>query len=76
VEGSAPSEKKEKTAHRVRAGNVGAPATLGSFAPTDRKNRMMVINLDNWHLIREPPERAAIRREQRERLENKHRGKT
>jgi hypothetical protein len=31
VEGSAPSERKEKTAHRVRAGDVGARAALGSF---------------------------------------------
>jgi hypothetical protein len=35
VEGSAPFEMKEETAHRVRAGDVGAPATLGSFAHTD-----------------------------------------
>jgi hypothetical protein len=45
VEGSAPTDMKE-TAHRVRAGDVSAPATLGSFVPTDRKSRMMVINLD------------------------------
>jgi hypothetical protein len=37
---------KEETAHRVRAGDVGTVATLGSFAATDQKSRMMVINLD------------------------------
>jgi hypothetical protein len=37
VEGSAPSETKEEPARRVRAGDVGAPATLGSFAHIDRK---------------------------------------
>jgi hypothetical protein len=40
------SETEKETAHRVRAGSVGAPATLGSFAHTDWKNRMMVITLD------------------------------
>jgi hypothetical protein len=43
VEGSAPSETKEETAHRLRARDVGAPATLGSFAFTDRKSGMVVI---------------------------------
>jgi hypothetical protein len=42
VEGSAPFETKEETQHR----NVGTPTTLGSFAYTDRKRKMMVINLD------------------------------
>jgi hypothetical protein len=37
---------EKETAHRVRARDVGAPATLGSFVPTDWKNRMMVINPD------------------------------
>jgi hypothetical protein len=46
VEGSALSETEKGTAHRVRAGDVGALATLGSFAPTNWKNRMTVINLD------------------------------
>jgi hypothetical protein len=34
VEGSAPSKTEKEIAHRVRAVNVGAPATLGSFALT------------------------------------------
>jgi hypothetical protein len=46
VEGSVPPEMEKETAHKIRAGDVGAPATLGSIAPTDWKNRVMVINLD------------------------------
>jgi hypothetical protein len=34
VEGSALFETKEETAQRVRAGDVGALATLGTFALT------------------------------------------
>jgi hypothetical protein len=45
MEGSAPSETIEEIAHRVIARDVGAPATLGSFVPTNQKSRMMVINL-------------------------------
>jgi hypothetical protein len=36
VEGSAPSETREKTTHRVGAGEVGALTTLGTFVLTDR----------------------------------------
>jgi hypothetical protein len=46
VEGSAPSETKEEMAHRVRAGDLGALITLGSFACTEHKRRMMVEHLD------------------------------
>jgi hypothetical protein len=46
MEESAPIEMKEATAYRVRAANVGPPATLGSFSSTDWKSRMTVINLD------------------------------
>lgn len=35
VEESVPSEMKEETAHGVRAGDVGALATLRNFARTD-----------------------------------------
>jgi hypothetical protein len=45
VEGSAPSKTKEEPAHTVRAGDVGAFTTLGSFACIERKRRMIVINL-------------------------------
>jgi hypothetical protein len=47
VEGSAPSETKVETAHRVKTGNTctGAPTTPVSFARTDRKRRVMVIHL-------------------------------
>jgi hypothetical protein len=37
---------REETAHRVRAGDAGALATLGSFAPTAQKSMMVVIKLD------------------------------
>jgi uncharacterized cupin superfamily protein len=46
LEGSAPSETKEESAHRVRAGDVGATTTLGSFACTEQKRMMMVVHLD------------------------------
>jgi hypothetical protein len=46
MEGSSLSKMKEETAQRVRTGSVGTPGTLGSFFFTDRRNRMMVINLD------------------------------
>jgi hypothetical protein len=50
VEGSTPSEVEKEAAHGVRAGNVGALATLGSFTPTigkkkDRK-RLMFVHLE------------------------------
>jgi hypothetical protein len=34
AERSAPSETEKEIAHKVGAGNVGAPATVGSFVPT------------------------------------------
>jgi hypothetical protein len=34
VEGSTPSEAEKEASRRVRAGNVGVPATLDSFIPT------------------------------------------
>jgi hypothetical protein len=42
VEWSAPSETKEETAHRVRAGDVGALATLGGL-PTPTKRRIFIV---------------------------------
>jgi hypothetical protein len=44
VEGSALSETKEAAAQMISAGDIGSPATIGSFASIDRKSRMMVIN--------------------------------
>jgi hypothetical protein len=38
VEGSAPSETKEETAHKVGARDVEAPVTLGSFTCTNKNN--------------------------------------
>jgi hypothetical protein len=61
VEGFVPSETEEETAHRMRAGDVGVPATLGGlYAPTEGrtfilcnllwamvwKGRLMVVRLD------------------------------
>jgi hypothetical protein len=46
VDGSTSSKAEKKATHRVRAGDVGAPATLDNFAPTigmetDRKGFML-----------------------------------
>jgi hypothetical protein len=47
VDVSASSETKEETTNnRLRAMDVGALNTLGTVALTDRKWKMMVINLD------------------------------
>jgi hypothetical protein len=70
VDGSAPSETKE-TAHRVRAVDVGTLTTLRSFASTDCKQRMMVIQLDQL-VPYEGATLTALRREQREQLESNH----
>jgi hypothetical protein len=50
VEGLTPFEAEKEAAYGVGAGNVGAPTTLDSFAPTiemkkDRK-RLMLVHLD------------------------------
>jgi hypothetical protein len=39
MEGSDPSKTEKESAHGVRAVNVGAPATVRSFAPTVGKRR-------------------------------------
>jgi hypothetical protein len=61
---------KEETAHRVRAGDVRAQATLGSFAHTDQKKDggskagltgTLWWNCSGWE---------ALRREPQERLES------
>jgi hypothetical protein len=47
VQGSATSITKEDTFNnRLRATKVGALTILGTFAPSDQKSRMMVINMD------------------------------
>lgn len=46
LEGSAHSETEKQTAHRVRVGDAGAPATLGSFVSPIGGDRMMVVHLD------------------------------
>jgi hypothetical protein len=61
VEGSAPSETKEETAHRIGARDIRTPIILGSFACTNKKRdfyslhpvvchdverKMMVVYLD------------------------------
>jgi hypothetical protein len=42
VEESAPIQTKEETTSSLRARDVGAPATLRSFARTDRKKKMAI----------------------------------
>jgi hypothetical protein len=45
--GVGPSKTKEETTYKeVRASDIGALTTLGIFALTDRKSRMMVVHLD------------------------------
>jgi hypothetical protein len=46
VERSAPTEAKEETAHSLRASEIEAPTTLGTFACSPWKRRMMVVHLD------------------------------
>jgi hypothetical protein len=44
VEVSAFSETKEKSTHRVRDGDVGAPTALGSFAHTNQEKDMHCLH--------------------------------
>jgi hypothetical protein len=44
VERSTPSEAEKEAVHGVRAGDVGAPATLGNFAHTGWKKRKKTLN--------------------------------
>jgi hypothetical protein len=44
VEQLAPSEMEEETAPRLRARDVGASATLGSFAHTNRKKDLYCLH--------------------------------
>jgi hypothetical protein len=37
----APSKMEKEIVHSVGAGNMGAPSTLDSFAPTKKKKREM-----------------------------------
>jgi hypothetical protein len=46
VEGSATSEMKEEITSSLIAIDVTASTTLGTFAHTNRRRRMMVIHLD------------------------------
>jgi hypothetical protein len=45
MEWPAPSETEKETAHKLRAMDIEALTTLGTFANTDWR-KMMVINLD------------------------------
>jgi hypothetical protein len=44
VEGSDTSEAKEGAAYSIRAGDIGASVTLGSFCPKGEKEK--VVRLD------------------------------
>jgi hypothetical protein len=57
VEESAPSEDEKESAHGIRAGNVGAPATPGIMDPTVGREEeenlwIMVRTWTNRNLIR------------------------
>jgi hypothetical protein len=85
VEGSAPSKTKEETTDRLRAGDVGALATLGSLpAPTERRIFIVCILLcvdvekkvdgstsgQTGTICRNRLGRAALMREQEDQLES------
>jgi hypothetical protein len=51
VEEPVSAQAKEEAADSLRAGDVGAPAILGSFAPQKEKNGKVVTHwqaLDEW----------------------------
>jgi hypothetical protein len=50
---SAASETKEVAISSIRIRDARTPTTLGTFALTDRKRRMMVIHLDRLALYEE-----------------------
>jgi hypothetical protein len=51
----APSEAEKEATHRVRAGYVGAPATVGRERERESEQNLwiMVITWTNWNLIRD-----------------------
>jgi hypothetical protein len=66
----APSETKEEGAHRVRAGDVGTLATLGSSAHTNRKKDDGTKLRLTGTLRGDRSGQAVLRMEQRERFES------
>jgi hypothetical protein len=54
VDESSPSETEKETAHRVRAGGVGALATLNLVLPPPIGKSGMMVKILDWHFIREP----------------------
>jgi hypothetical protein len=75
VEGSAFSETKKETAHRVGAGTVRAPATLDGFPHRSDKQDDGGKPGRTGTLSGSRSGHVALRREQSERLESKHREK-
>jgi hypothetical protein len=74
VEGSAPSETKEETAHRVRTVDVGTLTALRCLHQSEKENdgdKPGSISA----LRGSRSGRATLRREHRERLESNHREK-
>jgi hypothetical protein len=49
VEGLAPSETKEETAHRVTARHLGAPTTLGSLTAVTKRRILQCLHPGMCH---------------------------
>jgi hypothetical protein len=71
VEGSALSETEKETAHGVRAVDVAALTTVGTFGCTNQR-KMMVINLDRLAPCEGTAWDEWPQGEQRELLERSH----
>jgi hypothetical protein len=71
AEGSAPSETEKEPAHRVGTGNVGVPATVGSFPHKSDKQDDGDKPGRTGTLSGSRSGHADLRTEQRERLESK-----
>jgi hypothetical protein len=73
VEGSVPSEKKEETPQRVRAGDVGEPEAPGSLsAQTERRIFVLCFLLCVMMVVIVDRLAARDKRRQRKQLQSKH----
>jgi hypothetical protein len=53
VEQPATDETKQETAHSLRARDVGASTTVGTFAGSPQERKKMVYTWSGWRFIRE-----------------------